>query len=101
MCVDGAGGSGGGNVLPGGKGLSLGSKVLVVLFIAVAAYLIIGIYLNRRNNEGDSSISENIPHQDFWKSLPGLVKDGIIFSTTKLTSCISGKSKSGYNDVSL
>ncbi|CAH1116041.1 unnamed protein product [Phaedon cochleariae] len=59
------------------QGMSGGSKFIIVLIIIISVYFIGGglvMYLIR----GARGI-EVIPNIEFWRNLPGLVKDGIIF----------------------
>ncbi|XP_063916028.1 uncharacterized protein LOC135132039 [Zophobas morio] len=58
-------------------GMSTGSVFLLIFFISVVVYLVGGcliLYFIR----GARGL-EMIPNIDFWRSLPGLMKDGIIF----------------------
>ena len=81
-------------------GFSQGTKFLICLIVATLTYLIVGTCMNRRNNEEDSSICNNLPNKDFWISLPGLCSDGITFCARKVKSVISGqKGDSGYQDI--
>ncbi|EFA08006.1 uncharacterized protein LOC103314060 [Tribolium castaneum] len=59
------------------SGLSTGSVLLLIFFISFGAYFVGGILILyfMRGARG----LETIPNVDFWRSLPGLVKDGIIF----------------------
>lgn len=62
----------------GGKsGLSTGSVLLIIFFVLLIVYFIVGaVFLKyRRGAEGE----EMIPNLEFWKALPGLIKDGTLF----------------------
>lgn len=59
-------------------GLSAGSVLLILLFVAVMVYIIGGI-LFLRFYRGASGV-EMIPNYEFWKDFPLLVKDGMIFT---------------------
>jgi cation-dependent mannose-6-phosphate receptor len=58
-------------------GLSGGSVLLIIFFIAFGVYFVGGIAILyfMRGARG----LEAIPNIDFWRGLPGLVKDGLIF----------------------
>jgi len=59
------------------SGLSTGSVLLIIFFVVVVVYVVGGILFNRlyRNATGINLI----PNLEFWGSLPGLTKDGIMF----------------------
>lgn len=59
-------------------GLSAGSVLLILLFVAVMVYIIGGM-LFLRFYRGASGV-EMIPNYEFWKDFPLLVKDGMIFT---------------------
>jgi len=68
----------------GGKsGLSGGSVFLIILLVGAVVYLAAGITFNkvRRHAHG----AEILPNWGFWSSLPGLVKDGVMFLVHKVT----------------
>ncbi|CAG0891665.1 unnamed protein product [Darwinula stevensoni] len=58
-------------------GLSIGSILVIVFFVGVILYLIIGMIILRvvRGAEG----WEMIPNRNFWMDFPGLMKDGVVF----------------------
>jgi len=84
----GGGGSGG-----GGGGLSGGSILLIILLCVTVVYLVGGVLLNKfaRHKEG----MEMVPNVEFWISIPGLVKDGVLFIVHK----IKGGGPSSYQQV--
>ncbi|XP_013409684.1 putative mannose 6-phosphate receptor-like protein C530.09c [Lingula anatina] len=55
-------------------GLSAGSILIIIVICAVVVYLIGGVLVMRfvKGARG----TEMIPNESFWKSLPGLIKDG-------------------------
>ncbi|XP_060522055.1 uncharacterized protein LOC132699400 [Cylas formicarius] len=61
----------------GSSGLSIGSIFLILLFVFGAIYLVGGCLIMHfvRGARG----IEIIPNIDFWRSIPGLVKDGTVF----------------------
>jgi len=58
-----------------GKGLSGGSVFLIIFFVSAFLYVTIGC-IYKRKKQGTTGI-EACPNIDFWRELPGLVKDGI------------------------
>jgi len=83
--------SGGG----GGKGgLSGGWVFIIILCVVIPVYIIVGcIYKKQRTG---ASGMEMCPNIDFWRSLPGLVKDGCRYTWSKLTGpCRSGTQANG------
>ena len=77
------GGSGG-----AGHGLSGGSIFLILFFVGGFVYFVGGILFNkyRRGLSG----SEMIPNISFWRDLPGLVRDGCMFSFNKVRGLCGG-----------
>jgi len=77
----------------GGKkgGLSGGSILLICLLCVTVTYFVAGTLFNKyqRHREG----SEIIPNRDFWIGIPGLVKDGVVFTYHK----VRGQSNSNSN----
>lgn len=59
-------------------GLSAGSVLLILFFVAVLVYVIGGV-LFLRFYRGASGV-EMIPNYEFWKDFPFLVKDGMVFT---------------------
>lgn len=59
------------------KGYSTGTDLLIIFFTLVFAYLALGIAVNFFIL-GARGI-EMIPNLGFWRDLPGLVKDGVVF----------------------
>lgn len=59
-------------------GLSAGSVLLILFFVAVVVYIVGGI-LFLRFYRGASGV-EMIPNYEFWKGFPLLVKDGMVFT---------------------
>jgi hypothetical protein len=64
-------------------GISPGSVLLIIFFVLLVAYLLIGTLYMRfaRGAQG----AEMIPNVEFWGNLPGLVKDGVAFAWRKIT----------------
>mmetsp|Transcript_12408 Transcript_12408/g.16609 ORF Transcript_12408/g.16609 Transcript_12408/m.16609 type:complete len:262 (+) Transcript_12408:150-935(+) len=70
-------------------GLSGGSIFLIIFFVSLFVYFAAGIGYNAyKGNEG----LELIPNLEFWKDLPFLVKDGIMF-------CVGLCTGKGYDSV--
>ncbi|XP_075542007.1 cation-dependent mannose-6-phosphate receptor-like [Dermacentor variabilis] len=63
-------------------GLSAGSVLLILFFIALLVYLIGGILINHNNGARGW---EMVPHHQFWSELPGLCVDGCVFFVKYIT----------------
>lgn len=77
------------------NGLSTGSILLIILLVIVVVYLIGGILINWKFRHLHGV--EIIPNYSFWSELPGLTKDGIIFSFKKLRRLCSNSNS--YNQI--
>jgi len=75
----------------GSGGLSGGSIILIIVLCVMVVYLAAGITFQKVKN--NASGLELIPNVEFWSSLPGLVRDGILFIVNK--TCRRG----GYQQV--
>jgi len=75
----------------GGGKLSGGSILLILLLVVVIVYLVAGVLFNKLKAQKNGV--ELVPNIDFWTSLPGLVKDGIMFPIRKI------QGRGGYNQV--
>ncbi|XP_078321516.1 cation-dependent mannose-6-phosphate receptor-like [Crassostrea virginica] len=60
------------------SGISVGSVLLILFFVFVLIYVIGGI-LFLRFYRGASGV-EMFPNYEFWKDLPFLIKDGMVFT---------------------
>ena len=82
---NGRGGGGGGEAK---SGLSGGSIFLILFFVGAFVYFVGGILFNkyRRGMTG----TEVIPNIGFWRDLPGLVRDGCMFSFNKVRALCGG-----------
>eukprot|EP00808_Paulinella_micropora_P030075 g69078.t1 len=77
------------------KVLSAGSVILILLFPVICLYLLLGI-LYKSKVQGTSGV-ESIPNIDFWRQVPELVKDGIIFT---MRGCKKpGGAGTGYDEL--
>jgi len=85
-----AGGAGGG----GSKGLSGGWVFIIILIVCLFVYIVAGCVYQRKK-KGASGV-ESIPNIEFWRGLPGLVKEGFSFTWTKLRG-LCGKGE--YTEV--
>ncbi|XP_053373167.1 cation-dependent mannose-6-phosphate receptor-like [Mercenaria mercenaria] len=83
-------GSSGGNT-PSNKKISTGSVLLIIFFVFLAIYFIAGI-LFLKSARGATG-TELIPNYDFWTSLPGYIKDGVMFT------CRGCKTESSYSQI--
>jgi len=88
-----AGSAGGGG---GGGGLSGGTVFLIILIVLIPVYVIAGCIV-KRVRSGAQGI-EACPNIDFWKELPGYIRDGFRFTWTKLRGCC-GKGDGAYTEV--
>jgi len=52
--------------------------ILIVMLVAVVLYFGLGVVYQKKVKDA-SSATEYIIHNEFWCSLPGLVKDGVLF----------------------
>ncbi|XP_028414125.1 uncharacterized protein LOC114537164 [Dendronephthya gigantea] len=65
-----------------GGGLSIGSYIIIVFFVVLLIYLVFGaVFMKFRRGATGIYI---IPNVGFWASLPGLIKDGFIFTGRKV-----------------
>jgi len=81
----------GGRKHNGGSGMSAGWVIDIILLATTSAYLLGGCaykYLK----QGATGI-EVIPNIEFWKGLPMLVKDGVLYVTGKITG------QTGYSSL--
>jgi len=76
-----------------GGGLSGGSIMMIIILVVVVVYLTAGIAYQKLKNHAEGL--DLIPNKDFWTSLPGLVKDGVMFIVNK----IRGTSGNTYSSV--
>merc|ERR1711916_90630 len=84
----GAGGGGGGAGAPAEKkGLSIGSIILIVALVCSVIYLAAGVGWQYR--KGERGVVGLLPHKGFWSSIPGLVKEGVLFSYTSIRARFS------------
>lgn len=56
------------------------------LILGIVGYFVIGIIVKYRW-KGERGV-QTIPNLEFWKSLPGLVKDGCFFTYIKIKELI-------------
>lgn len=62
-----------------GNGLDGAGIFLIILFVALVLYIVIGIILNMAVFHKEGPFIQMFPHYSFWVSLPGLVVDGCKF----------------------
>jgi len=84
------GGGGGG----GSKGLSGGWVFIIILIVVLFVYIVAGCVYQRKK-KGATGV-ESFPNIEFWRGLPGLVKEGFSFTWTKLRG-LCGKGE--YTEV--
>jgi len=73
------GGSGGGS-----GGLSGGWIFVIILLCGSVLYLLVGVVVKWKVMNTEPG-TELIPNIDFWRDLPGLIKDGAVYVKNKLT----------------
>jgi hypothetical protein len=85
-------------------GTSGGTVFLIILMVVVPLYIIGGcIYM--RHQRGTVTMKESCPHYECWSVIPGLMKDGCIFTAKKLKAwykILAGHPTGGhidYNEV--
>ncbi|KAL3831677.1 hypothetical protein ACJMK2_023400 [Sinanodonta woodiana] len=62
-------------------GISAGTVLCIIFFSLLLAYLIGGmVFMRYRKNARGLEI---VPHVTLWKSIPGLIKDGVLFSVCR------------------
>jgi hypothetical protein len=86
-CSGGGGGGGGGG---GDSSISAGSVLLIIGFVGLAVYFIVGTLVMRFRFQAAGV--EMIPNVSFWKDLPALIKDGWNFTLSK--TCRRGQYQS-------
>ena len=61
---------------------------LIIFFVGGGLYVAgtVAFYYFKEGKRG----AELIPHPEFWKDLPYLVKDGAVFLFQKIKGCVSG-----------
>jgi len=85
---------------PSSGGIGWGWWFIIILLIVSTVYIIAGMGYRYRWQEARGL--EMIPNRDFWSVLPGLVKDGCVYSyhtTRDIVSRFRGE-RSGYSNVS-
>jgi len=70
---------------------------LIILVVVIPLYIIMG-WIYKRFRVGTTGI-ESCPNVEFWRDFPGLVKDGIRFTFSKVTSCCGTKGENAYQTV--
>ena len=80
----------------GKKGLSGGWIFVILLLVFFTVYIIAGCAYKhyRVGTQG----MESCPNVDFWRELPGLIKDGCVWSWTKARACCGGSGGGGGNE---
>lgn len=73
----------------GDDGLSGGAIFLIILFVCIFLYVAIGCIVCMKKYEKRGL--DACPHKDFWFAIPGLTKDGCIFTVGKIKGCFGSK----------
>jgi len=90
------GGGGGGGSSSSSSGMSGGSVFIIIVVVVAAVYVIAGCAFNRVK-KGTTGMRESCPQHEFWCDLPGLMKDGFLFTKSKLTG--KGGGGDGYDKI--
>lgn len=91
-CGGGSGPSGGGSGHKK-KGLSGGWVFIIILCVVLPLY-VVGGCVYKSQKQGATGM-EKCPNIDFWRNLPGLCKDGCVFTFRKLRGLCSGGGSKG------
>jgi len=73
--------------------ISTGTVIMIVVIVVIVIYFGAGIAWNKFREQKDGV--ELIPNIEFWKELPGLVKDGVLFVGAKVSGHINGGQSDG------
>lgn len=83
-CPSSGGGGGGG----GSSKLSGGWVFIIILSVTIPLYVIIGCVFKAKQRGAEGM--ERCPNVEFWRELPGLVKDGFSFTFRKIAGLCGG-----------
>jgi hypothetical protein len=95
VCADAKPRKCGRNGAAGSGGLGTGGILLILFFVLVPLYFIGGA-LFQKFVKKETETSELLIHKEFWTSLPGLIKEGVMFTLNKV-SC--GKVGGSYSSL--
>jgi len=90
------GGGGGSSGSGSSSGMSGGTVFIIIVIVAAAVYVIAGCAYNRFK-KGTTGLRESCPQNEFWCDLPGLMKDGCLFTKAKVTGKAGGGD--GYDKI--
>jgi len=80
---DDTGGAGdGGDGQPNKGGLDGGWIFIIIFFVVIIVYVAGGILIRRKYYQAEGA--DAIPNYSFWSQLPGLAKDGVSFTISKI-----------------
>jgi len=87
---------------PGGGGggphkISGGTIFLIILLVTTFLYIVLGCFYKTKYK--GTTGRESCPNFTFWSTLPGLVKDGFVFTWTKLRGLCRRGGGEGYETV--
>ncbi len=73
----------------GGGGLSGGWVFIIILLVSSFLYVVIGcaVCIKKYDRRG----LDACPNKAFWAAIPGLTKDGCLFTIAKLKGCCGGR----------
>jgi hypothetical protein len=82
---------------PEDEGISGGWIFIIIVLCVAFLYTLIGC-LWKSQKMGAAGM-ERSPNIDFWRTLPGLTRDGFVFTYRKLSSCCGGGGGGGGGPV--
>jgi len=88
-------GSGTGEITPESGGISGGTIFLIILLCLIFVYIVGGMAYNFKIRQIRGI--EMIPNLEIWKTIPGLVKDGAVWSFKKTYNFV--QSRRGYSQL--
>ncbi|XP_069114654.1 uncharacterized protein [Argopecten irradians] len=79
---------------PGGQvtveaGISAGTVLCIIAIVGIVVYVGAGMAYMRVKKQATGT--GMVPHKDFWTAIPGLIKEGCVFTYQKIRGKISGK----------
>jgi len=82
---------------PGSKSISGGTIFLIILLVSTFLYIVLGCFYMTKYK--GTTGRESCPNYTFWSSLPGLVKEGCMFTYHKLRGLCRRGGEEGYETV--
>jgi len=96
LACPGSGGGGGGDDGKGGKkGLS-GGWIFIIILAVIAPLYVIGGCIYKGQKLGATGM-DKCPNVEFWRDLPSLVKEGFVFTYSKIRGLCGGRAAAASN----